>query len=259
MSFYEIATLKTVIFGTGKAAPAIEAWVKAPEAKGRLLGAFASDIGALNEIYVLRGFDSLDELAAERDRALRSDDPFGCVEHLVDLRVRQLSAARLPAAGRGRGSSGRSTSCARYRMKLNGLMPTMGKWEGAVPGRSAYSPLTIAMYSLDGPPRLTQLWPYAEPRGAGEGAVAVVRRRRLAGQGRAGLADAGDDLDDRHAAPLLAAAVRPPMGHRYSLAFLTIFDLGPVEAVRVAAETGYDLVGLRLLPAAARASPTIRS
>ena len=47
-----------------------------------------------------------------------------------------------------------------YRMKLNGLMPTMGKWEGAVPGRSAYSPLTIAMYSLDGPPRLTQLWPY---------------------------------------------------------------------------------------------------
>ena len=85
-------------------------------------------------------------------------------------------------------------------MKLNGLMPTMGKWEGAVPGRSAYSPLTIAMYSLDGPPRLTQLWPYAEPGGAGEGAVAVLRRRGLAGQGRAGLADAGDDLDDRHAA-----------------------------------------------------------
>jgi sugar phosphate isomerase/epimerase len=38
--------------------------------------------------------------------------------------------------------------------------------------------------------------------------------------------------------------------HRYSLAFLTTFDLGPVEAIRVAAETGYDLVGLRLLPAA---------
>ena len=45
------------------------------------------------------------------------------------------------------------------------------------------------------------------------------------------------------------------MGHRYSLAFLTVFDLGPVEAVRVAAETGYDLVGLRLLPAAASGEP----
>ena len=31
MRFYEIATLKTVIFGTGKAAPAVEAWVKAGE------------------------------------------------------------------------------------------------------------------------------------------------------------------------------------------------------------------------------------
>lgn len=40
------------------------------------------------------------------------------------------------------------------------------------------------------------------------------------------------------------------MGHRYSLAFLTTFDLGPVEAIRTAAATGYDLVGLRLLPAA---------
>jgi sugar phosphate isomerase/epimerase len=40
------------------------------------------------------------------------------------------------------------------------------------------------------------------------------------------------------------------MPHRYSLAFLTVFDLGPVEAIRAAAEAGYDLVGLRLLPAA---------
>lgn len=40
------------------------------------------------------------------------------------------------------------------------------------------------------------------------------------------------------------------MSHRYSLAFLTVFDLGPVAAVRAAAAAGYDLIGLRLLPAA---------
>ena len=40
------------------------------------------------------------------------------------------------------------------------------------------------------------------------------------------------------------------MTHKLSLAFLTVFDAGPVEAVRIAAEAGYDLVGLRLLPAA---------
>lgn len=42
------------------------------------------------------------------------------------------------------------------------------------------------------------------------------------------------------------------MAHKLSLAFLTVFDANPVEAVRIAAETGYDLVGLRFLPAAAQ-------
>jgi Sugar phosphate isomerases/epimerases len=41
------------------------------------------------------------------------------------------------------------------------------------------------------------------------------------------------------------------MTRSYGLAFLTVADLGPAEAIRVAARTGYDQVGLRLLPAAA--------
>lgn len=39
------------------------------------------------------------------------------------------------------------------------------------------------------------------------------------------------------------------MAYRYSLAFLTVAELAPPQAVRVAAEAGFDLVGLRLLPA----------
>lgn len=38
------------------------------------------------------------------------------------------------------------------------------------------------------------------------------------------------------------------MPRKLSLAYLTIFDADPVAAVRIAAETGYDMVGLRLLP-----------
>ena len=41
------------------------------------------------------------------------------------------------------------------------------------------------------------------------------------------------------------------MTRQLGLAFLTVADLSPVEAIRVAAETGYSTVGLRLLPAAA--------
>ncbi len=39
------------------------------------------------------------------------------------------------------------------------------------------------------------------------------------------------------------------MSYPFSLAFLTTFDVSPVEAIRIAAETGYDMVGLRFLPA----------
>ncbi|MEI4485969.1 TIM barrel protein [Frigidibacter sp. MR17.14] len=45
------------------------------------------------------------------------------------------------------------------------------------------------------------------------------------------------------------------MTHPLSLAFLTVFDIGPLEAVRVAARTGYDMVGLRILPAAPGSEP----
>jgi sugar phosphate isomerase/epimerase len=41
------------------------------------------------------------------------------------------------------------------------------------------------------------------------------------------------------------------MSNQYSLAYLTTKELSPDEAVLVAAETGYDMVGFRLLPAGA--------
>lgn len=45
------------------------------------------------------------------------------------------------------------------------------------------------------------------------------------------------------------------MAHPLSLAFLTVFDVGPVEAVRIASRAGYDLVGVRILPAAVSGEP----
>ena len=38
------------------------------------------------------------------------------------------------------------------------------------------------------------------------------------------------------------------MSYQFSLAFLTVFDATPSEAIQIAAETGYSHVGLRLLP-----------
>lgn len=157
MSYYEIATLSTVIFGAAKAAPGIEAWVA--EGQGRLLGAFGTDIGDLNKVILLRGFDSLTQLMEERERALRSDNPFGCSEHLTGLTMESYRGLDfLPPVETG--AFGPVYELRSYTMKVNGLLPTTGKWQDAVPGREDYSKLTVAMYGLDGAPRLTQLWPY---------------------------------------------------------------------------------------------------
>lgn len=158
MNHYEIATLDTVIFGAGKAGPGIRDWVAA--GKGRLLGAFATDIGTLNRVFLLRGFDSLDEMMAERERALRSDNPFGCAEHLARLAMESYRAFDfLPPVEPG--AFGPVYEFRTYRTRLNGIAPTMAKWAEAVPPREAYSHLTVAMYGLDGEPRVTQIWPYA--------------------------------------------------------------------------------------------------
>ena len=159
MSYYELATLDTVIFGAGKAAPGIEAWVAAGE--GRLCGAWGTDIGTLNRVFVLRAFDDPAQMYAERERALRSDDPFGCTQHLVGLSMESYRALDfLPAVEPG--TFGPVYEFRTYRTKINGIMPTMQKWRDAIPERETYSKLSVAMYGLDGAPRLTQIWPYAD-------------------------------------------------------------------------------------------------
>lgn len=158
MQFYELATLDTVIFGAGKASAGIEAWCEA--GAGRLLGAWGTDIGSLNRVFLLRGFDNLGDLMSERERALRSDNPFGCTEHLVGLTMESYRGLDfLPPVETG--SFGPVYEFRTYKTKINGIMPTMEKWQAAVPEREAYSKLTVAMYGLDGAPRLTQIWPYA--------------------------------------------------------------------------------------------------
>ena len=69
---YEIATL-TIKLGTApKAIAGIGDYVKAPTAKGTLLGCWATEIGDLNQLMVLRGFADSAELLKERERILQT-------------------------------------------------------------------------------------------------------------------------------------------------------------------------------------------
>lgn len=159
MPLFDITTLNTELFATAKIAPALQDWLAAPEARGTLLGAWAPDIGTLNDIILLRQYDDTESLFAERARARLSDNPFGCMEHLRGWMADSYIPLdfTLPVTP---GTFGKVYEMRSYQPKLNGLAPTIEKWQKAVPPRSAYSPLSIAMYSLDGPTRFTQIWPY---------------------------------------------------------------------------------------------------
>lgn len=155
---YEIATLRTEIFGAGKAAAGIENWMNAGD--GTLLGAWFSDIGALNEVYLLRSFEGAEELLTERERLARSDNPFGCMDLLTGYEVESYRPLDFMGPVET-GALGPVYELRTYKMRLNGLMPTMEKWQAALPERDGYSKCSIAMYGIDGAPRLTQIWPYA--------------------------------------------------------------------------------------------------
>jgi hypothetical protein len=157
MQRYELALLSTTVGAAPKAAPAIEAYAK--EGKGRLLAVWASEIGLLNQILVLRGFADDAEMQAERARALASSSPFGCAEWLTGLSMDGY--APFPDIPPMRtGELGPFYEVRSYILKTGGLAPTLAAWKEYLPARLSLSPLVVAMHALDGPPRFTHVWAY---------------------------------------------------------------------------------------------------
>lgn len=160
---YELATL-TLPFGTAaQAAAAIEAYTTHPDAKGRYLASWFTDIGALNQMLVLRSFDSHSDLLQERLRTQSHSDPFGCGSFMQSLE--QSSYRGFPWMGPVRPSSesgivGPVYEIRTYAIKTGGVQPTIDLWEQAMPARHALSPCVIAMVALDGPLRFTNIWAY---------------------------------------------------------------------------------------------------
>lgn len=157
---HEPATLTTGLGAAPKAAPAIEAFCREDGAKGRLLVCWATDLGPLNQILVLRGFDTEADLAAERGRTPTSASPFGCAEWLSALALDAYTPfPDLPPVRPG--AHGPVHEVRTYILKPGGLAPTLAAWKAAVPPRTELSPLLAAMYALDGAPRFTHIWPCA--------------------------------------------------------------------------------------------------
>ena len=158
---YELATLQLRIGSTPKATEGVKAYLAGPESKGTLLGCWVTDIGQLNRMVILRGFEQLNEMAAQRERMLHGTDPFGAGDALVGLEIDSYTPFPfIPPVKPGR--YGGVYEIRTYVVKPNGLDGLRAAWEEALPDRLKISPLTVAMHTLDGPTRFTHIWPYAD-------------------------------------------------------------------------------------------------
>jgi hypothetical protein len=173
---YELTTLAFHLPNAQSAKAGIEAWLDAPEAKGRFLGAWEAEHGVLGRVYVLREFDNERELSAERARAAASSRPFGAGEHLTDLAMHAY--APFPFMPRiVTGQFGPVYEIRDYHLIPGGLPATIDGWRIKLPGRHLVDPVTVVMYALDGPARIVHIWPF---NGLDE---RVAVRRRLVDEG----------------------------------------------------------------------------
>ena len=86
MKLYELITFTVRVRTVAPAMACLEQRL-CDDAAAKLIGCWASEIGPLNQIAVLRGFVDETSRQAERERYLSSADAFGIEAYLTDMRV----------------------------------------------------------------------------------------------------------------------------------------------------------------------------
>lgn len=159
MKLYQLINI-TIKMGTaGSVAEGIQQFYQAENAKAKLLGVFFSDIGQLNQIVVLLGFNSQADQESENQRLAEQENLFNSPEHIIRYSVEHFAGFDfLPEVELG--EFGPVYEIRTYELKHGGIPHVLDAWKNAVPTRTQYSKLTIAMYALDGNPRIVSIWPY---------------------------------------------------------------------------------------------------
>lgn len=132
-----------------------------------LLACWYSEIGALNQILIIRNISDPTAALESRMATLKAKDPFGVGEFMIGMTMDTFVAfdflSPMQPAALGPCFEVRS-----YILKNGGLAPTIDLWRKAIPARSRISPVLTAMTSVTGAvTRFTHIWPYksVEERG----------------------------------------------------------------------------------------------
>ena len=125
-----------------------------------LLACWYSDIGAVNQILIIRKAADAATTLDARFAALNATNPFGISEYVVAMTMDIYVAFDFIAPLRP-GEFGPCYEVRSYVLKPDGLAPTIAAWRKAVPGRMAISPVLAAMTSVTGAvTRFLHVWPY---------------------------------------------------------------------------------------------------
>ncbi len=162
MTRYEFATLSIQTGTAARVLAGIERFLDANASRAKLFAVWTAEIGTLNRIQIVRGFESSDAIHAERERMLHGGDLFGATEFLEGLTLDTYAPfpffSPLPT-----GAFGSIYEVRVYNIRPGGLRPVIAAWEAAIPPRVKLSPILLAGYSLDGAaPRMVHICPYAD-------------------------------------------------------------------------------------------------
>ncbi|UVM02873.1 NIPSNAP family protein [Pseudomonas laurylsulfatiphila] len=163
MRLFELITFTVRVRTVADALARIENELAKPEVGGVLMGCWASEIGPLNQIAVLRGYADEHSRQAERERFLLGGGAFGVNEFITDLRIENYTLFPFlePLSA---GQHGPFYELRVYDLVSSGLQPTLDGWSNAIEARTAeqYSPVYAAFYATDGAlPRYLHIWPWA--------------------------------------------------------------------------------------------------
>ncbi|MDH4564898.1 NIPSNAP family protein [Pseudomonas sp. BN411] len=162
MRLYELITFTLRVRTPAAALARLESTLAEAAPGCTLMGCWASEIGPLNQIAVLRGFADENARQTERERFLQARDAFGIEEFMLDMKVENYTLFPFlePLAP---GAHGPFYELREYNLIPSGLTPTLEGWKKAVGPRTteSYSQVYAAFYATDGrTPRYLHIWPY---------------------------------------------------------------------------------------------------
>jgi hypothetical protein len=125
-----------------------------------LLACWYSDIGAVNQILLIRQAGDIGPALDARLALLKSRNPLGIGEFITAAAMDIFVAFDFISPLRA-GVFGPCYEVRTYLLRPDGLTPTVELWRKAVPGRSTVSPVLAAMTSVTGAvTRFMHIWPY---------------------------------------------------------------------------------------------------